>query len=242
MQLTAAGRTLRDDAGFTLIELLLVIVLLGLITVPLAALVVAFSHNANATSDRLAVSRDAQIAGAFLARDVAGAGLRDYSAGATGSTTVPFKSSIEFDAAYDAGGHTCGTAATPIAAVRLLADDWDPPASSPTPAPSPTPAATATLRIDIVAYYLSAVSGGRQSLHRIKCVGSAPPVDITVVHNVDAGSLSVTCSPTCGSTPMPDTVTVAFTVSTPITCEQTTTSGCQVPSYPVTLTGQRRQT
>jgi prepilin-type N-terminal cleavage/methylation domain-containing protein len=237
MQLTVTNQT-RRDAGFTLIELLLVIVLLGLVTVPVAAVVVAFSRNANATSDRLAVSHDAQIAGAYFARDVAGAGLRDYAPGGTGSTTVPFKSSIELNAAYDAGGHTCGTATTPTAAVRFLADDWD---TSAAPSPSPTPAATATLRMDIVAYYLSAVSGGRQSLHRIKCVGSATPVNVTVAHNVDAGSLSVTCSSTCGSATLPQTVTMTFTVSTPITCEQTT-SGCQVPSYPVTLTGQRRQT
>jgi|SRR5690242_7851270 len=220
MQLTATTQTPRDDAGFTLIELLLVIVLLGLVTVPVAALVVAFSRNANATSDRLAVSHDAQIAGAYLARDVAGAGLRDYSPGVTGSTTVPFKPSIELAAAYDAGGHTCGTTTTPSAVVRFLADDWD------------TSTNPATLRTDIVAYYLSAVPGGRQALHRIKCVGSATPVgDATVAHNVDPGSLSVTCSSACGSTTLPQTVTMTFTVSTP-----------RVPSYPVTLTGQRRQT
>jgi prepilin-type N-terminal cleavage/methylation domain-containing protein len=215
MQLTLRGR----DAGFTLIELLIVIVLLGVITVPLAGIVVAFSRNSAATADRLAVSHDAQIAGAYLARDVAGVGLRDYTVASAPSASLPFKPSIELNVAYNAGGRTCGTGATPTAEVRFLADDWD------------TSTSPATLRTDIVAYYLAAGPSGRKTLHRIKCVGSATPIaDATIAHNVDSGSLTVTCSSACGAATLPQSVTLAFTASTP-----------RVPALTVTLTGQRRQ-
>jgi len=209
----------RSDAGFTLIELLIVIVLLGVITVPLAAVVVAFSRNSAATADRLAVSHDAQVAGAYLARDVAGVGLRDYTAASAPSASLPFKPSIEPGAAYNVGGRTCGTSATPTAAVRFLADDWD------------TSTSPATLRTDIVAYYLAAGLGGRLALHRMKCAGSATPIaDATIAHNVDPGSLAVSCSSACAAATLPQSVTLAFTVSTP-----------RVPATTVTLTGQRRQ-
>lgn len=207
------------DGGFTLIELLIVIVLLGVITLPLAGIIVGFSRNSAATSDRLAVSHDAQIAGSYLARDVAGVGLRDYSTASAPSASLPFKASIELGAAYNAGGRVCGTSATPAAAVRFLADDWD------------TSTSPATLRTDIVAYYLAAGTGGRQALHRIKCTGSATPAaDLTVAHNVDPGSLTVTCSSACASATLPQSVTLTFTAST-----------AHTPALTITLTGQRRQ-
>jgi len=210
---------LRRDAGFTLIELLIVIVLLGLITVPLAGVVIAFSHNSAATADRLAVSHDEQIAGAYLARDVAGVGLRDYTVASAPSATLPFMPSIELGAAYNAGGRVCGTSATPAAAVRLLSDDWD------------TSASSATLRTDIVAYYVVDQPGKPSTLHRIKCVGSATPIaDITLAHNVVPGSVAVTCSSTCGAAALPQWVTLTFTASTP-----------RVSALTVALTGQRRQ-
>jgi prepilin-type N-terminal cleavage/methylation domain-containing protein len=219
MRLAARRARPGSDAGFTLIELLVVIVVIGLITAPLADLIITFSRNADVSADRLALSHDAQIAAAYVARDVASVGMRDYTASYSGTNPLPFKPSVERAAAYNASGHTCGSATTPVAAVRLLSDDWD------------TSTNPATLRTGIVAYFV-VTAGSRHELHRIKCVGGPVPLpEVTLAHNVDPATLTVNCSSTCESATVPQSVTVAFSVSTP-----------RVPAYSITLTGQRRQT
>lgn len=202
----------RGDDGFTLIELLIVIVILGVILVPLADVVIGVMHNEQATQDRMTLSHDAQLANSFFEQDVAGTGVRDYS-GQVQSGTVPFKQSIELNAPYNNNGHTCGTAATPTALLRLLSDDWN------------TSGAQPVQGMDIVAYYLS---GG--DLHRLKCEASTSPTsDVIVAHDV-VGTPAVACSSTCTSTTVPQTVTLTFNV-------QTTPTN----TYQVVLTGQRRQ-
>lgn len=216
MQLTAKAK--RTDAGFTVIELLIVIVVLGIIVVPIGDALFMYFRNGDATSARMALSHDAQISGAYVSRDVAGVGLRDTSAmGANG--TVPFKSSIQLNAAYNTGGFVCGTSTTPTAQIRLLADDWD---TSTSPATSST---------RIVSYYLKPV-GGVSELHRLLCTASTTS-DIVVAHNIDpSASFTVTCGnpTTCTGTPVPQTVTIAFSVTLP-----------SASAYPISLTGQRRQ-
>lgn len=182
-----------SDAGFTLVELLLVIVILGVIVVPLANAVIGVLKNENAVSDRVMLSHDAQLSTAFFAQDVAATGLRDYS-GQVANGTVPFKASFQLDAAYNAGGLTCGTSATPTAVLRLLSDDWDP--TGP------------TLRTDIVAYYLASTD-----LHRLKCTATAT-IDVIVAHDVSAAP-TVTCSAGCTATSTPQQLTLAFTVTAP---------------------------
>ncbi|WP_030436755.1 prepilin-type N-terminal cleavage/methylation domain-containing protein [Actinoplanes subtropicus] len=216
MRLTVESE--RDDAGFTLIELLLVVVITTAIVVPLAESLILYFKNTDATSARMTLSNDAQIGAAYLARDVAGLGLRDYTTTGAGGT-IPFKSSIQVDAAYDAGGQVCGTSATPTAKIRLLGDDWD----------TTTSPATRTTRI--VAYYLATV-GTVNELHRLVCTGSTT-TDIVLTHDIDPSSpFVVSCSgpTTCNGTAVPQTVTLAFTVTTP-----------GADPYPITLTGHRRQ-
>jgi prepilin-type N-terminal cleavage/methylation domain-containing protein len=215
MRLTA--RAARGDAGFTLIELLLVVAITSVVVIPLGDALILYFRNTDATSARMTLSHDAQISAAYLARDVAGVGLRDLATAGTGGT-IPFKSSIQLDAAFDAGGQVCGTSATPTAKVRLLADDWD---TSTTPA-------TGTTRI--VAYYL-APAGTTSELHRLLCAGGTT-TDIAVAHNVDPSTFTVSCaSPTtCGGTSVPQTVTLAFSVTLP-----------GADPYSITLTGHRRQ-
>ena len=200
------------DAGFTLIELLLVIVILGVIVLPLSDAVIGVLRNESATRNRMMLSHDAQISTTFFAQDVAAMGARDYS-GQVANGTVPFVPSVELNAPYNNNGHVCGTSATPIALVRLLSDDWDATA---------TPPAQHT---DVVAYYLLG-----SDLHRLKCTASAT-TDFVVTHDVDPTTPAVTCSSTCTSATVPQTVTLAFTVTAP-----------QATPYHVTLTGQRRQT
>jgi prepilin-type N-terminal cleavage/methylation domain-containing protein len=212
MRLTGSGR----DEGFTLIELLVAVTILGVIAFPLANAVIGYLRNSDATTDRMALSHDAQISAAFFSRDVAGVGLRDLAAAPAAGGTVAFKSSIQLNAAYDAGGLLCGSAATPTAQVRFLSDDWD----------STTSPATRSSRI--VAYYLTSTTTVG-SLHRLSCAGSAV-TDVVIAHYVDPATLSVTCSTSCASSTVPQTVTLAFSATRPT-----------VGAYPITLAGQRRQ-
>jgi prepilin-type N-terminal cleavage/methylation domain-containing protein len=213
------NRTMRTDAGFTLVELLVTVVILAVITVPLSNVVISALRNTDTTSNRLALSHDAQIATTYFARDVSTVGTRDYSAAPAGNTTVPFKPSVQLNASYDAGGKTCGTAATPTAALRLLSDAWD---HTTTPPSS---------QVDVVAYYLKA-NGSVSELRRIKCVGpnTVPESDVVLAHYVDPATVSVTCSSTCEAADVPDEITLSFTVTKP-----------SVEPYAITLTGQRRQ-
>jgi prepilin-type N-terminal cleavage/methylation domain-containing protein len=202
------------DDGFSLVELLIAVVLLAVITVPLADTVIGVLRNQDDTADRLALSHDSQISASYFAQDVAALGLRDYVAVPDAYGNMPFEPSVQLGAAHDAGGRVCGTASTPVAAVRLLSDDWDGTTSP------------ATITTHIVAYYLAS-----SELHRLKCIGSATVSDVVVAHHVDPATLTVTCSSQCDAATVPRKVTLAFSVSLP-----------SVGSYDVSLTGERRQT
>lgn len=218
MQLT---RSTRDD-GYTLVELLVSIVILGIVMVPLTGVVIGYLRNVDATNNRMALSHDAQISAAYFAADVASVGMRDTAATPPAGSTLPFLASIQLDAAYNAGGKTCGTSATPVAKVRFLSDDWD------------TSGATPAVGTDVVAYYLTTPVSGVSELHRMRCAGSTSVAsDVVLAHYVDPTTWSVTCaSPTtCDTAAVPRQVTISFTVTKP-----------SVGGYPVTLTGQRRQT
>lgn len=209
----------RADNGFTLVELLVAIAITGLISVPMAHVVIGFLKNTDATSDRLALSHDAQVSAAYFGQDVASVGMRDYTAPAAANGTRLFLPSIQLNASYNAGGKTCGTSATPTAIIRFLSDDWD------------TSVSPQTMGTDVVAYYLKA-AGTVSELHRISCVG-ATTSDATLAHNVNAASVQITCaSPTtCDTASVPQRVTLSFSVTKP-----------SVGAYPITLSGQRRQT
>lgn len=177
----------RNEAGFTLVELLLAVVILGIVTVPLAYVVSGILHNTDATSQRLALSHDAQISAAYFGQDVAAAGRRDYST----PGSYGFVQYVELNAPSDNGGHVCGP--LPSAAVRFLADDWRKTGS------------TWAVSTDIVAYYLNGTE-----LHRAKCAGATTPAsDIVIAHNVDPSTVSVSCSSACPGAP--GAVTLSFT-------------------------------
>lgn len=215
MRLTTRTPGARHDAGFTLIELLIAIVILGVITAPLSNVIIGVVKNTGATSDRLELSHDAQISAAYFGQDVAGTGRRDYAGTPDASGNLPALASIQLNAAYDAGGTTCGTASTPTAVVRFLSDVWD---NSVTPA---------SLGTDVVAYYLSGTE-----LHRIKCLNSPVPAsDAVLAHHVDPTTVAVACSSACAAATVPARVTLSFSVAKP-----------PAAAYPITLTGQRRQT
>jgi prepilin-type N-terminal cleavage/methylation domain-containing protein len=206
----------RSDDGFTLIELLIAITILSVVILALGNAVIGYLSNSNATQQRLELSHDAQLSAVYFGPDVASLGRR----GEPTANGQPFLASIQLNAAYNADGLSCGTTATPVAQLRLLADDWDASVSPP------------VLRTQIIAYYLKP-AGDVSELHRMKCAGSAAPLsDVVIAHNVDpAQGLTVTCSSACAATPPPLTVQLSFRVVAP-----------SADPYPIVLTGQRRQT
>lgn len=209
----------RHDAGVTVIELLIAITVLAVISAPLANAIIGFLRSSDVALERMVLSHDAQISAAYFARDVASIGIRDYSGGVDFTGTVPFEASVQTAATFNEGGIACGSAATPVAAVRFLSDNWT------------TSGTTWVVSTDVVSYYLQTV-GSVAELRRMKCTGSANPLsDITMAHNVDPATVSVTCSSSCSATAVPEQVTLSFTVRT----------GNATP-YPISLSGQRRQT
>ena len=215
MHLSPRRRAYRSDAGFTLVEVLISVVILGIITVPLAGAVIAYARNTDATTDRLVLSHDAQISAAYFARDVAAVGMRDYSANG-----APFVASIQLNAAYNAGGKTCGDATKPAATVRFLSDDWT------------NVGGTWTASTDIVAYYLLP-AGEVSKLHRMACTTTGS-TDIVVAHYVNPSTVTVNCSSTCDAAAVPLRVSLSFTMTKSVTNPSPS-------AYSVTLVGQRRQ-
>ena len=206
-------RLRRDDSGFTLIELLMAIVIVGIITVPLANVFFGFLRGADDTTARLSESHDLQIAAAYWAGDVASIGTRD--------TTSPYalKQSVETGPAYNFGLYPCGAEGTPDAIVRLAFDNF-------------TGDGTGTLVR--IAYVVRTVSG-RTELHRLRCQGSSAVVsDITLAHDLDPSTPpALTCSSTCTAAPVvPMTVTLTLTLKDPKN---------QGAAWSASLTGQRRQ-
>lgn len=205
------SRLRHADDGFTLVELLVAIVILAVITVPLADAVISVLRNQGATEDRLALSHDAQLAASYFAQDVAAVGIRADDLANTGG--IHFQS-IWRDATYDAGGHQCGAATIPQK-LRLLSDAW---------------AGHGSVTTHVAAYY---VKPGTTELHRVKCTGSpASAVDVVVAHHLDPNTtVTVGCSSTCEGTPPPRQVRLTFSLALP-----------SAAPYPITLTGERRQT
>jgi hypothetical protein len=141
--------------------------------------------------------------------------VRDYGA-AIGGASLPFKPSLQLNAADDADGTTCGP--VPDSVLRLLSDDWDITVAPP------------VRRTAVVAYYLKPVDGVLE-LHRARCVGSSTPSsDVRLSGSVKPGSVSVSCSTPCTGVAAPLSVTLRYLATKP-------SSG----DHEIVLSGLRRQ-
>jgi prepilin-type N-terminal cleavage/methylation domain-containing protein len=184
-------RRIRRDAGFTLIELLITIVIMGVITIPLANFVINYFVNTSTTTGRLSESHDEQLAATYFASDVASVGSRG------GATSL--QQSI-WPGSFPAG--SCGSSASAANQVLLLTWDnitW-------------TGSAEA-VRTDAVAY-VKAVASGETQLRRIYCQGSTQVSNIVVVHNLDAATAPVvTCPSTCTAAAVPATVSLQLRIA-----------------------------
>ena len=208
----------RDDAGFTLIELLVSIVILGIISAPLAGVVIAYLRNSDATAARMNDSHSVQIAAAYFAQDVQSLGVRAFAAAPGADGSYPLQKSVE--TAASGGDLPCGVTGT----TNVLRLAWDDFSSVPT---SSTQVGTSSTLV-VAAYVLEGTE-----LHRLLCVGSSVPAsDVRLAENVE--SAAATCSTTCAGTgtAVPTGVSLRLSVRDPHSASP----------YTVTLTGQRRQT
>jgi hypothetical protein len=195
------------------------ITILGIIVGPLTAVVIGYLTSSDSTARRMNESHDAQMAADYFAQDVQAVGVHDYS-DAT-KLDKPLLQSVEVGVAPTTGIYPCGSAGLPAELIRMAWDQWDDAAVA---AGTPT-----RVRVAYV------IENGTE-LHRLMCPGSATPAsDVVVSHNVVAAtaacvaSSGATCTGT--GTNVPTTVSLSLTIRNP---KNTT-------SYPVTLTGQRRQ-
>lgn len=220
-------RERRRDAGLTLIELLIVIVIVGVISLPLANLVFAGFKYFVRTNARYDDSHDLQITTAFFSQDVSNTGTRLYTSTtlAAGATQQSVWLGASPPASY------CGQQAGRTL-VLLLA--WD--TSSVT-----VSGGTQTLsrEIDAAAYLLKG-----STLIRVYCTGNpGPPAStnsppgttvvstVTLAHNLYAAGTSVSCSSSCTSATLPASISLSLAVKAPTDTSSTTT----------TLTGEVRQ-
>ena len=184
-------RAARSEAGFTLIELLLTIVILGVITLPLANFVINYFLSTTTTAGRLSESHDEQIATAYFAADVSSIGVRDSSAQLTQSV---------WTGSFPAG--SCGSSAA--AADQILLLKWDDVTWT---------GSAETDRTDSAAYIRVAASGETQ-LHRLYCQGATQISDVVLVHNLGASPPpTVTCTSTCTAAAVPSGISLQLRIS-----------------------------
>jgi prepilin-type N-terminal cleavage/methylation domain-containing protein len=201
----------RDD-GFTLVELLLVIVIVGIISVPLANVVISYFKNSGETTKRLNESHDAQITNAYWQKDVASIGVRSSTYDAA-TATFPFLQSVDipFPCTPPAG------IASPF--VVLGWSEYD-------------SAGTAT---SIAVGY---AMRGASTLVRLHCTGttldSATPLakNLTAIPTVTCTAPGGAC--TGAGANVPTSITLGLSIKDP---ERVGGS-----AYTATLTGERRQT
>ncbi|HWB35013.1 MAG TPA: prepilin-type N-terminal cleavage/methylation domain-containing protein [Rugosimonospora sp.] len=198
--------TRRDDSGFTLVELLVAIIIMGIITAPLATGLILFFQRSGDTTQRLAVDHDVQIVSTYWAQDIQTLGRRDW-------TTLALKApAIELPHG-GAGTYRCGPTSNWY--VHLLSD-------ATAAAPSGPPAAPT----QVVVAYAKEVVGGENQLHRVVCRGSTTVSDTVMAH--DLSSVAITCaSPSnCESTSsVPQTVTLKLVLKDNSTTDTVTLIG-----------------
>ena len=202
-----------SDDGFTLIELLITTVILGVITIPLANLVISYFTTSTVTSGRLNESHDEQIAAAYFAKDVASVGTR--------SSVSPYGATQSiWTGGFPVGSCGLGGGGTSLILIRWDDKSWN----------STTQTESAT--VNSAGYYIRTLSGQNQ-LHRVYCTGATQRSDIVLAHDVNsAGPNLATCSSTCSATALPATVALQLAIKDP---------GGKGQPYALTLNGQRRQ-
>lgn len=208
-------RTRDDDTGLTLVELVITVSIIGVVTVALTGIMLAYFRNTADTQARLTESHDVQFASAYWQRDVSSIGVREKDPNPT-TGEFGMKQSVYVGAAQACGNLPVG--ATPIG--TLAWSDYSTVPNSSTEEPL-------TVR---VTYAWRGPADGVYELLRVRC--ELEPSVIQVADSLVAQPL-MDCVPACSG--LPRIVTLALRISDPQGDHNDT-------EYAVTLTGERRQT
>jgi prepilin-type N-terminal cleavage/methylation domain-containing protein len=202
------------DGGFTLIELLIVIVILGVITLPLGELLITYFRNTTQTTLRLNESHDGQVTNAYWQQDVASVGVRGPWDSA--NNTFPLAQSVNT-------GFPCSLPAGVASPFVVLAWDQFDSAGAPT-------------RISVA--YATQASG--KQLVRLHCTTTTLDSNVVLAHNL-ASVPAVTCAGPGGSSCTGGGANVPATISLPLSIHDSSPANTGA-TYVVTFIGQRRQT
>jgi len=205
----------RDDRGVTLIELVMTVSIIGVVVVALTGVMLAYFRNTADTQARLTESHDVQFAAAYWQRDVSSIGLRAKDPNPSTGEYAPQQS------VFVGSAEACENVPAGTTAVGTLA--WGDFSS----VPNQSTEAGTKVR---VTYAWRRPSGGPYELLRVRC-GTEPSV-VQIADSL-AAEPTMDCTPGCAG--QPRIVTLSLEVRDPSGEHNGTT-------YPVILTGERRQT
>ena len=184
----------REQDGFTLVELLISVAILGIVSAALLGILLQYAKTSVDTRSRLSESTDQQFISTYWQNDVSSLGRRALTAGST-FTTAP---SVFVGAP---GPAACGSSAGTVV-VALAWNEFN--------VGTAPPADPWISRPQEVAY-VTVPSGTRFLLRRVRCSNGTAGSPLTVADSLTAPPM-ITCDTTCGSTTLPNRVSMTFTV------------------------------
>jgi len=205
-----------DDDGFTLIELVMSIAILGIASAALLGVVFQYAKTTSDTSARLNESTDEQFVSTYWQDDVSSLGRRSLT---ISSGTFSTDQSVFVGSAAPGG---CGSAAGSV----VVAFAWNEFEVGTT-----APADPWTSKPQQVAY-VSVPNGNRFLLQRVRCKNGVSGSPLTVAHNL-TGPPTISCDTSCGSTTLPNRVSMTFTVKD--------AANAKSQGYTTTVSADRRQ-
>jgi prepilin-type N-terminal cleavage/methylation domain-containing protein len=210
------SRRTRGDDGFTLIELVMSVAILGIVSAALLGIVFQYVKTTSDTSARLNESTDEQFVSTYWQNDVSSLGRRSL---ALASATFSTDQSVFVGSAGPGG---CGSAVGSVA-VAFAWNEFEVGAAAPADPWGSKPQQVA---------YVTVPNGSRFLLQRVRCKNGVAGTPLTVAHNLTAAP-TISCDTSCGSTTLPNRVSMRFTVKD--------AANANSQGYTTTVSADRRQ-
>lgn len=209
-------RLTRDDHGFTLIEMVMSVAILGIVAASLLGVVFQYVKTTSDTSARLNESTDEQFVSTYWQNDVSSLGRRSL---ASASGTFTTYQSVFVGSAGPGG---CGSAAGSV----VVALAWNEFAAGATAPADPWGSEPQQVT------YVTVPNGSRYLLQRIRCKAGVAGTPLTVAHSLTEAP-TISCDTACGSTSLPNRVSMTFTVKD--------AANANSQGYTTTVSADRRQ-
>jgi prepilin-type N-terminal cleavage/methylation domain-containing protein len=211
-------RRTHGDDGFTLIELVMSVAILGIVSAALLGIVFQYVKTTSDTSARLNESTDEQFVSTYWQNDVSSLGRRSLAI-APASATFNTDQSVFVGSAGPGG---CGSAVGSVA-VAFAWNEFDVGVAAPADPWGSKPQQVA---------YVTVPNGSRFLLKRVRCKNGVAGTPLTVAHNLTAAP-TISCDSSCGSTTLPNRVSMTFTVKD--------AANANSQGYTTTVSADRRQ-